>query len=130
MPQPIEPPGWKRPSGYSNGMAASGRVLAVAGQVAWDAQQQIVSRDFVAQFAQALDNVIAVVRAAGGGPSDIISMTVYVTDKLRYMGSTAEVGAVWRARAGKHFPAMALVEVSGLIEPGALIEIQALAVLP
>lgn len=130
MAEVVNPAGWPQPRGYSNGMAATGRFVAIAGQVGWDRARRLVSRDFAAQFVQALDNVIDVAKAAGGAGTDIISMTVYVTDKLRYIASTDEIGAAWRARLGKHFPAIALVEVSGLIEPEALCEIQALAIVP
>lgn len=128
-PRTILPEGWPRPKGYSNGMAARGELLAVAGQVAWDEKEQIVSPEFSAQFRRALENVVAVVRAAGAEPSNLISLTIYVTDKQAYLGALAEVGAAYREVVGKHFPAMALVEVAGLVEEGAQIEIQGLAVL-
>lgn len=126
----VHPDGWKAPKGYANGVAVSGasKLVFVAGQVAWDAEQRLVgANDFAAQFAQALANVVAVVRAAGGQPEHVVRMTVYVTDRRLYLGALKEVGAAWRAHLGKHFPAMALVEVSGLVEPGALIEIEATA---
>jgi enamine deaminase RidA (YjgF/YER057c/UK114 family) len=130
MTQVIQPPGWPRPRGYANGIVASGRLLAIAGQVGWDEHERIVSKDFVAQFVRALDNVLSVVTAAGGSPRDIVSLTVFVTDRLQYQASTPEIGQAWQIRMGRHFPAMALVEVKGLLEPDALIEIQGLAVLP
>ncbi len=128
-PRTIQPAGWAQPRGYANGMAARGELLAVAGQIAWDEQCKIVSDDFAAQFRQALANVLTVVRTAGGTPTDVISLTVYVIDRQRYLASASELGRVWRELLGRHYPAMALVEVSALVEPRAQIEIQALAVL-
>lgn len=132
MPRPrtIEVPGWPRPRGYANGMAARGELLAIAGEIGWDASETIVSDEFVPQFRQALANVVAVVEAAGGAPSDIISLTIYVTDKREYVAGIAELGQVYRALLGKHFPAMALVQVAALLEDRAKVEIQGLAVLP
>ncbi len=127
----IQPLGWARPKGYSNGVAAQGRLLFVAGQVGWDprASRPKFPKTFAAQFDQALKNVIDVVRSAGGVPSDVAQMTVYVTDKREYTRALAQVGASWRKRMGRHYPAMALVEVSALVEPQAKVEIQAVAVL-
>ncbi|HET6582997.1 MAG TPA: RidA family protein [Nannocystaceae bacterium] len=125
----ILPPGWPRPSGFANGMAGTGELLAVAGQIAWDTRQSIVSDDFVAQFRQALANVVAVVDAAGGTASDLVSVTVYVVDKREYLAALGDVGRVWRDVVGRHFPAMALVQVAGLVEDRAKVEIQALALL-
>ena len=107
-----------------------GRLLAVAGQVAWDAEQRIVSESFVEQFGQALSNVVAVVRAAGGTPEHVARLTIYVVDRNEYLADLSAVGGAYRAVMGKHFPAMALVEVAGLVEPGAKVEIEATAVLP
>lgn len=126
----ILPEGWKRPRGYSNGMAARGELLAIAGQIGWDEREELVSDEFTPQFRQALSNVLAVVAAAGGRPEHVISLTVYVTDKREYVAERAAVGAAWRALMGRHFPTMALVEVAGLLEPEAKVEIQGLAVLP
>jgi len=128
----IEPAGWPRPKGYSDGMLATGasRMLFVAGQIAWDERHRLVGAgDFAAQFAQALRNVVAVVRAAGGWPDHIVRMTVYVKDKRQYLAKAAEVGAAWREVIGKHYPAMALVQVADLLEDGALVEIEATAAL-
>ena len=126
----IRPAGWPKPRGYANGMLARpGRFLAVAGQVAWDNECRIVSTEFAAQFGQALRNVRSVVEAAGGRPEDVISLTIYVTDKARYIASLTEVGREYRDVMGRHFPAMALVEIAGLLEPNAEVEIQALAVI-
>jgi enamine deaminase RidA (YjgF/YER057c/UK114 family) len=110
-------------------MAAAGEFLAVAGQVAWDTNEQIVSPEFAAQFRQALGNVAAVVTAAGGQMQDLISLTIYVTDKDEYVDAIKEVGLAYRDIIGKHFPAMALVQVAQLLEEGAKVEIQGLAVL-
>ena len=125
----VEPAGWASPKGYSNGMRARGEILAVAGQIGWDETAKLVDGGFLGQFAQAIKNVVAVVRAAGGSADSIISLTIYVVDKNEYQAAAREVGAAYRAAMGKHFPAMALVEIAGLLEPGARVEIQALAVL-
>ncbi len=129
---PIQPEGWDRAKGYSNGMLApaGGRILFIAGQIGWDAQQRLVGDDFVAQFEQALRNVTAVLQAAGGTPEHLGRLTLYVTDKTRYATHAAEVGEVYRRVIGRHFPAMSLVQVADLLEPGALVEIEATAVLP
>lgn len=128
----VRPDGWKRAVGYENGILvdAGGKLLFVAGQIAWDADQKLVGGgDVAAQFAQALDNVLTVVGEAGGVPEEIVRMTVYVTDKRAYSGATADIGKAWRERLGKHFPAMALVEVADLLEEGAMVEIEATAVI-
>ena len=128
----VQPDGWDRPRGYSNGMVgpAGGRPLFVAGQIAWNARQELVGAgDFVVQFRQALSNVIAVVEAAGGTAADVASLTIYVTDKRQYVDGGKAVGAAYREVMGKHFPTMALVQVADLLEAGALVEIQATAVL-
>lgn len=132
MSLPINPPRLGSPRGYSNGMLAppGSRLLAVAGQIAWNSRQEIVSDDFAAQFGQALANVLAVVEEAGGQPEHLIQITIYVTDKQLYLAQLKEIGATWRSVVGRHFPAMALVEVAGLLEARALVEIQALAALP
>lgn len=126
----IQPADWAAPRGYVNGMAKRGELLAIAGQIAWDAQQRIVSDELDAQFGQCLANVVAVVEAAGGHASDVISLTVFVTDKQRYLAATKALSSIWRTHFGRHYPAMALVEVSALVEDRALVEIQGLAVLP
>jgi enamine deaminase RidA (YjgF/YER057c/UK114 family) len=125
----INPPDWPRPRGYANGMISPGRRLHVAGQIGWEPDGSWVATDLPAQFARALDNVLAVVHAAGGVPGDVVSMTVYVTDLDAYRSSVRELGALWRDRFGTHYPAMALVGVAGLVEPRALVEIQAEAAL-
>jgi enamine deaminase RidA (YjgF/YER057c/UK114 family) len=125
----IEVPGWPKPKGYQNGALVTGmRTLYVAGQVGWNERQEMAT-GFVAQFAQALDNVLAVVRAAGGTPESVVKMTIYVTDLPAYRDAQRELGAVWRTRFGKHFPAMALLGIAGLVEDGALLEIESICAL-
>ncbi len=130
--QTVNPESLGAPKGYSNGILAGpgGRLLFVAGQVAWNARQEIVGDDFAGQFGQALANVIEVVRAAGGRPEHIARFTIFVTDKQEYLAAPKPVGEQYRKHMGRHFPAMALVEVRGLVEPGAKLEIEATAVLP
>lgn len=130
MSRTILPPGWPRPRGYANGMAARGELLAIAGQIGWDTEEKLVEGGFAAQFARALKNVMAVVQAAGGAAEHIISLTIYVTDKQEYLAALSEVGAAYKEHCGRHYPAMALVEVADLLEEGAKVEIQGLAVLP
>jgi enamine deaminase RidA (YjgF/YER057c/UK114 family) len=127
----INPESLGLPRGYSNGVLteAGGRLLFIAGQIAWDEQQRIVSRDFVEQFDLALANVITVVVEAGGHAEDIARLLIYVTDKNEYRSRTREIGERYRARMGQHFPAMALIEVKGLLEDEAKVEIEAIAVL-
>jgi len=125
--QEVSVPGWPVPRGYANGRTGQGRAVHVAGQIGWDERGAFAASELAPQFAQALDNVIAVVRAAGGVPEDIATMTVFVTDIAAYRAAPKELGAAWRARLGKHFPAVALVAVSHLVEPDAVVEIQATA---
>jgi len=117
------------PRGYSHGVLASGRLLFIAGQIGWNASGQLVSDDFVEQFDQALANVMSVVREVGGTPESIARLTVYVTDKAEYVAAQRSVGARYRVRMGKHYPAMTLVEVSALLEDRAKVEIEGTAVL-
>lgn len=128
----VNPETLGRPRGYSNGMLApaGGRLLFVAGQIAWDGEQRLVGTGFVEQFAQALANVLVVIREAGGGPEHLARLTVYVTDRREYLADLPAVGEAYRGVFGRHFPAMALVEVQALLEPGAKVEIEATAVLP
>jgi enamine deaminase RidA (YjgF/YER057c/UK114 family) len=126
----LQPPGWSRPSGYSNGIAAQGRLVFVAGQVGWDAHGRFPSDDLVQQVDRALANVLAVLREAGAGPEHVVRLTWYVTDRRAYLAQRAEVGAVYRARMGRNFPAMTLVEVCALLEDHAKVEIEATAVVP
>jgi enamine deaminase RidA (YjgF/YER057c/UK114 family) len=131
LPTAVQPEGWARPKGYSNGMVAEGRMIFVAGQIGWDPTQSTPKfpPTFAAQWNQALSNVLAVVRAAGGGPEHIVRLTVYVTDKREYLIALKEVGEAWRQHMGKSYPAMALVQVAGLVEDDAKVEIEATAVL-
>lgn len=127
----IQPEGWPRPSGYSNGVAATGRVIAIAGQIGWNpATQQFASEDFVAQVSTALENVVTVLQAAGAAPRDVVRLTWYITDRAAYVQNTARIGEVYRAVFGKNYPAMSVVVVAGLIEEKALVEIEATAVIP
>lgn len=130
--QPIAPPGLAAPKGYSHGVLApaGGRLLFVAGQIAWDGEGRLAAADFAGQFARALENVLAVVRAAGGGPEHVARLTVYVADRREYLAALGAVGEGYRRIMGRWYPAMALVEVQALLEPGARVEIEATAVLP
>jgi enamine deaminase RidA (YjgF/YER057c/UK114 family) len=127
----INPASLGAPKGYSNGVLtdAGGRLLFVAGQIGWNNEQTIVSEDFVKQFDRALANVLAVVAEAGGSPQQIARLVIYVTNKSEYIGRRDEVGQSYRAHLGKHFPAMVLVEVKSLLDEGAKVEIEAIAVL-
>ncbi len=127
----INPESLGAPRGYSNGVLADagGRLLFIAGQIARNEKQEIVSDDFVAQFDRALENVVAVVVEAGGQPADIVRLVIYVTSKKEYRQRTREVGERYRAHMGKHFPAMVLVEVKGLLEDAAQVEIEGTAIL-
>ena len=130
MAIPVEPEGWPRPRGYSSGMRARGEVVAISGQIGWDAEQRLVPGGFAEQFAQALANVVSVVRAAGGRPEDLVSLTIFVTDRAAYTAAAKAMGEAYRRIVGKHYPAMAVIGVVGLLEPAALVEIQGLAVVP
>lgn len=121
--------GWPAPKGYSNGRVGRGAVLHVAGQIGWEPDGTFVAKDLVSQFAKALANVVAVVHAAHGKVSDIAEMTVYVTDIAAYRAARKELGPIWKQHMLSHFPAMALVGVSALVEREALVEIQAVAYL-
>jgi len=128
----INPQSLGDPSGYSNGLVADagGKLLFIAGQIAWDEHQRIVSDNFVDQFDKALENVITVLKAAGGEPANMARLVVYVTNKIEYREHTKEVGERYRKHMGKHFPAMVLVQVAGLLDDAAKVEIEAIAVLP
>lgn len=125
----IQPKEFPKPKGYSNGIVISGATLYIAGQVGWDREGNFPA-SFAEQFAQALDNVLAVVTEAGARAEDVVKMTVYVTDVDLYRAAVAELGPIWRARFERHYPAMALVGVSALVEPKALVEIEAVAAVP
>jgi enamine deaminase RidA (YjgF/YER057c/UK114 family) len=131
MKKLVDPPHFPKPRGYTNGILCSpGRTLHVAGQVAFDKDARIVSTDFATQFLCTLDNVIDVVRAAGGGTEHIVKLLAFVTDLDKYREAQKVIGEGWRARMGSYYPAMSLVKVSALLEPGALVEIEGVAVLP
>ena len=127
--KPINPSSLAPPRGYSHGIQASGRLLFVAGQVGWNERAEIVGDRFVDQFDQALANVLTVVMEAGGAPDAIARLTIYVIDKAEYVAAQKDIGARYRARMGRHYPAMTLVEVKSLLEPDAKVEIEATAVL-
>lgn len=129
MNRVLLPEGWPRPKGYSNGIEASGRMVFVAGQIGWDVEGRFPD-GFAAQFRQTIDNTLAVLAEAGAGPEHIVRMTWYVVDKAEYLASLRDIGAVWRERIGPHYPAMAVVEVKGLIEDAARVEIETTAVVP
>ena len=124
------PPGWPRPRGYSNGISAAGRLIVTAGVVGWDANELLAADDLPGQFAQALRNIIAILAEDGAGPEHIVRMTCYVTDIDAYRIGLAEIGDAWKVIIGPHYPAMALVGVTALVDPRALIEIEATAVVP
>ena len=126
----LQPPGWAKPKGFSNGIAASGRLVFVAGQIGWTGESKWEAKDFAGQFRQTLMNTLAVLAEAGGGPEHIVRMTWYVLDKKEYLGALKEVGAAWRELIGRHYPAMAVVQVSGLMEDAARLEIETTAVVP
>ncbi len=126
----VNPPSLAKPRGYSHGALARGRTLALAGQIGWNAEAQLVSTELAPQFAQALANLVETLRAAGGRAEDLISLRIYVTDKRRYLAAAKEIGQAYRRLLGRHYPAMALVQVADLLEDGALVEIEGLAVLP
>ena len=131
MSEVLQPPGWAKPKGYANGMAAKGRLVFVAGQIGWNPETgQFETDDFAGQTAQTLRNVAAVLAEAGAEPSHLTRMTWYITDKAAYLGSLREIGQAWREILGRHYPAMAVVVVSALIEDRAKVEIEATAVVP
>lgn len=126
----LQPAGWAAPKGYANGIAAEGRQVFIAGQIGWTADARLVSEDFVAQAEQALRNIVAVLGEAGGEPRHLVRLTWYVTDKTAYVARQRDIGEAYRRVIGRHFPAMTLVVVAGLLEPGASVEIEATAVIP
>jgi len=124
------PPGWPRPKGYSNGVEARGRLVFTAGVIGWDETETIVSDTLSGQFAQVLKNTLAILAEAGARPGHVVRMTCYVTSRDEYVAGLREIGAAWRALMGAHYPAMAVVAVSALVEPRAKIEIETTAVVP
>lgn len=125
----LQPDGWERPRGYANGVAAEGRQVFVSGQIGWDAAQRIGSDDFAAQARQALANIVAVLATAGARPEHLVRLTWYVTSSDEYNAALTEIGAAYRELIGRHYPAMSVVVVSGLLEPRAKVEIEATAVI-
>lgn len=129
MTEFLQPPGWPRPSGYSNGVAARGKVVYAAGQVGWDTERRFPD-GLPKQVEQALRNIVAVLSEAGAEPEHLVRLTWFVTDRQDYIDRQREVGAAYRRVLGSHYPAMSLVQVAGLVEPRALVEIEATAVIP
>jgi len=126
----LQPQGWAKPIGYANGVEARGRTVFVGGQIGWNAQCKFEVHDLAGQVRQTLENIVAILREAGAGPEHVTTMTWYVLDRKDYLASLKEIGAGYRATMGRNFPAMAVVQVAGLIEGEALVEIQATAVVP
>ena len=128
--QILQPPGWARARGFSNGIAANGRLVFIAGQIGWTGEGKWEARDFAGQFKQAVKNILAILKEAGGRPEHIVRLTWYVVDKKEYLASLKEVGVAYRELMGKHYPTMAVVQVTGLVEDEARLEIEATAVVP
>lgn len=128
--QMLQPPGWARPKGYSNGVVATGRMVFVAGQVGWDEQEVFRTDDLVGQVRQALTNIVAILAEAGARPTDIVRMNWYLADSVEYNARLGEIGAAYRDLIGRHFPAMTALQVAGFVETGARIEIEVTAMLP
>jgi len=130
MMQILQPPTWAKPRGFANGIATSGKLVFIAGQVGWTGEGRWEAHDFAGQFKQTLKNIVEVLAQAGGRPQHIVRLTWYVIDKQEYLASLKDVGIAYRAVMGRHFPTMAVVQVSGLVEPEAKLEIEATAVIP
>jgi enamine deaminase RidA (YjgF/YER057c/UK114 family) len=126
----LQPPGWARPKGFSNGVAASGTLVFIAGQIGWTGEGRWEARDFAGQFRQTLKNILAVLAEAQGRPEHIVRMTWYVLDRQEYLNALGPVGEAYRELMGKHYPTMAVVQVSALVENEARLEIEATAVVP
>lgn len=126
----LQPPGWPRARGYSNGIAASGRTVCVSGMVGWDTQCQFQTDDFAGQVKVALQNIVAVLAEADARPEHIVRMTWYVLDKKEYVNAYPEIGVAYREVIGRHYPTMSAVQVAGLIEDGARVEIEVTAIVP
>ncbi len=124
----LQPSNWKRPKGYSNGIEATGRTVFISGMVGWNAEEEFTSTDLAGQVRQALANIVEVLAAANAKPSDIVRMTWYLIDKKEYLSSAKEIGAAYREIIGRHFPTMTVVQVSGLLEDKARVEIEVTAV--
>jgi len=128
--QILQPPGWARAKGFSNGIACSGKLVFIAGQIGWTGEGKWEATDFAGQFRQAIRNILSVLAEANGKPEHIVRLTWYVIDKKEYLGSLKEVGAAYRELMGRHYPTMAVVQVGGLVEDEARLEIEATAVIP
>ncbi len=128
--QSLLPPGWKRPRGYANGIAASGRMVFTAGVVGWDEEERFVALDLAGQFRQVLVNTLAILAEGGAGPEHIVRMTWYITSRDEYLAQIAEIGAAYRELIGRNYPAMAVVQVAALVEAEAKVEIETIAVVP
>jgi enamine deaminase RidA (YjgF/YER057c/UK114 family) len=126
----LQPPGWPRPKGYANGVSARGRTVFTAGVVGWNAEERFAAADLAGQFRQVLVNILAILAEDGAGPEHVVRMTCYVTSRDDYVAGAGAIGAAWRELMGRNFPAMAVVEVSALVEPEAKVEIEATAVVP
>ena len=126
----LQPPGWPRPKGYSNGISAQGRTIYTAGVIGWDEREMIVSHRLDLQFEQVLRNIVAILAEGGAKPEHVVRMTVYITDRPQYLRLRDEIAPIWKSIMGSHYPAMALVEVKGLVNQSALVEIEATAVVP
>ena len=128
--QTLNPNGWPRPQGYSNGVVAQGRMVFIAGMVGWNAQERFETADFAGQAKQALQNIVTVLAQAGGRPEHLVRLTWFVADKQEYLDCRPQLGAVYKDVIGRHYPAMSVIEVKGFIEDGAKLEIEATAVIP
>jgi len=126
----LQPPGWPRPKGYSNGISVRGRTIYTAGVIGWDEREMIVSHRIELQFGQVLKNILAILAEDGAGPEHIVRLTCYVTDRVQYLERRDELAPIWNSIMGSHYPAMALVEVKALVNSAALVEIEATAVVP
>ena len=126
----LQPPGWKRPKGYSNGIAARGRMVFTAGMVGWTGDEVFETDDFAGQLRQALHNIVDTLAEAGGRPEHIVRLTWYIGDKKEYLAQQKEIGAAYRDIMGRHWPVMAVIQVAGFIEDGAKLEIEATAIIP
>jgi enamine deaminase RidA (YjgF/YER057c/UK114 family) len=128
--QILQPPGWARPKGFSNGISCKGQLVFIGGQIGWSGQGEWIDRSFAGQFRQALKNILEVLAQAGGKPEHLVRLTWYVLDRKEYLASLKELGAAYRELMGRHYPTMAVVQVSGLVEDAARLEIEATAVIP
>lgn len=126
----LQPEGWARPRGYANGVSAAGRTIVVAGQIGWDGAQRLVAADLVGQARQALRNIVAILAEDGARPEHLVRLTWYVTDRAAYLAAGPALGEAYREVIGRHFPAMTAVEVTALMEPDAVVEVEATAIVP